>query len=222
MVTTKHTDQVASVLLQTQIPDQLLAEIPSETHHQWTGGLAQGSAVPQPSKKDELAIHHVHIQAPSQLSEAAAPRIHSPLHQSVATIQLQSHARSAGVTPAHEHLSVQKQQSANVSKDPHPEGVEESHTSVARTAAKPNSSPSAAASPRPPVLSSGEIHSKAQSMARGRLEKAKGHLRGRIQQAISLFGSGEISLPQVKRMQVLFRFVQFDSHRASLHAGIAN
>lgn len=221
VVTTKHTDQVASVL-QTEIPDQLLAEIPSETHQQRTGGLAQGSAGPQPSKRDELAVHHVHIQAPSELSEAAAPRIHSPLHQSVATIQLWSHARAAGVTPAHEHLSVLKQQSADVSKDLLPEGGEESHTSIARTTAQPNSSPSAAASPRPPVLSSGEIHSKAQSMARGRLEKAKGHLLGRIQQAISLFGSGEISVPQVKRKQVLFHFVQFNSHRASVHAGIAN
>lgn len=211
VVRTKHTDQVANVLLQTQIPDQLLAEIPSETRHQWTGGLAQGSAIQQPGKKDELAVHHVHMQAPSQLSEEAAPRIHAPLHQSVATVQLQSHTRALGVTPAHEHLSVPKQQSAAGANDPRPEGGEEnSHTSVARTAVQPNSSQRAAASPRPPVLSSGEIHSKAQSMARGRLEKAKRHLQGRIQQAISLFGSGEISVPQVKRKQVVFCFIQFD------------
>lgn len=216
VVRTKHTDQVANVLLQTQIPDQLLAEIPPETHHQWTGGLAQGSETQQPGKKDKLAVHHVHIQTPSQLSEEAAPRSHAPLHQSVATIQLQSHTPALGVTPALEHLSAPKQQSAAGANDPHPEGGEEnscvsqSHTSTARTAVQPNSSQSAAASPRPPVLSSGEIHSKAQSMARGRLEKAKRHLQGRIQQAISLFGSGEISGPQVKRKQVVFRFIQFD------------
>lgn len=208
VVKTKHTDQVANVLLQTQIPDQLFAEIPSETHHQWTGGLAQGSEIPQPSKKGKLVVHRVHIQAPSQLSEEAAPRIHSPLYQSVAAVQLQSHTGASGVSPAHEHLSVPTRQPAAGANHPRPEGGEESPTSVCRTAVQP----SAAASPRPPVLSSGEIHSKAQSMARGRLEKAKRHLQGRIQQAIGLFGSGEMSVPQVKRKQVEFCFML--SHRA--------
>lgn len=182
VVRTKHTDRVANVLLQTQIPNQSLAEISSDTHHL----IPQYSDVQQTSNLDELDIHHVHIQTPSQLSEEAAPHIDSPLHQSVQMIQLQCHTRALGVTPARAHSSVPEQR------------------------VQPNSSQSATASPRPLALSSGEIHSKAQSMARSRLEKAKRHLQARIQQAISLFGSDEISGPQVKRKQVMFCLMHFD------------
>lgn len=126
-------------------------------------------------------------------------------------IQLQSHTHAIGVTPARKHLSVSEQQSVSGANDPHREGEEnsclsQSHVSVARRGVQPNS----AASLRPPVLSRGEIHSRAQSMARSRLEKAKRHLQGRIQQAIILFGSEEISVPQVKRKQVAFCLMHFD------------
>lgn len=180
VVRTKHTDRVAKVLQQTQIPNQFLASISSGTHHQCSGGLADSSDSQQTSNQDKHVIHHVHIRTPPQLSEEAAPHIHSPVHQSVQMVQLQSHTHALGVTPAHEPLSVPEQQ------------------------VQPSSSQSATASPRPPALSSGEIHSKARSMARSRLEKAKRHLQGRIQQAISLFGSQDISVPQVKRKQVGF------------------
>lgn len=50
-----------------------------------------------------------------------------------------------------------------------------------------------------------EVHSKAQSMARSRLEKARFRLQGRIQQAIKLFGGKEISESQAKRKQVQFQ-----------------
>lgn len=221
VVRTKHTDQVANVVLQTHIPNRFLAEISSSTHHQRSGDLPQSSDTQQPSNQDELDIHHVHI------TEVAAPHIHSPLHQSVQMIQLQSHTHALGVTPAHEHLSVPEQRSAAGANDSHPEGeqnscVSQSHVSAARGGAQPNSSQRATASPRPPALSSDEIHSKAQSMARSRMEKAKRQLQGRIQQAISLFGSQEISVPQVKIKQVVFCFMHFDSTEKCCTACIAN
>lgn len=195
VVRTKHTDQVTNVLLQAQIPNQFLAETPSGTR---TGGLPQSSDTQRPSNRDELVMRPVHTQTPSQLSDEAAPRTHSPPHQSVQTLQLQCHTHALGVTPAHERLSAPEQQ------------------------VQPNSSQSAAASLRPPALSSSEIHSKAESMARSRLEKARRHLLGRIQQAIGLFGSEEISAPQVKRKQVVFCFMHFDHTEKCCSGCIAN
>ncbi|XP_073348539.1 nesprin-1-like [Pagrus major] len=53
-----------------------------------------------------------------------------------------------------------------------------------------------------------EVHSKAQSMARSRLEKARFRLQGRIQQAIKLFGGKEISESQAKRKQRALKILQ--------------
>lgn len=47
-----------------------------------------------------------------------------------------------------------------------------------------------------------EVHSKAQSMARSRLEKTRLRLQGRIQQAVRLFGGKDISGSQAKKKQV--------------------
>lgn len=59
-------------------------------------------------------------------------------------------------------------------------------------------------SPQPPVMVRSEVHSKAQSMARSRLEKAKFRLQEHIQRAITLFSDKEISGRQAKRKQVMF------------------
>lgn len=193
VVKTKNTDQVTKVLQQTP---------------QCSGGVAHSPLPQRSSSQDELVIHHVHIQTTSQLSEEAAPHIYSP-------VRLQSHTHALGVTPALQHVSVPEQHSVDSANDPHPEGkenycVSQNHSqSVARRGVLPNSSLNATVPPRRPVLSSREIHSRAQSMARSRLEKAKRHLQGRIQQSISLFGSAEISVAQVKRKRVVFCFYTF-------------
>ncbi|XP_022621783.1 nesprin-1-like [Seriola dumerili] len=61
---------------------------------------------------------------------------------------------------------------------------------------------------QPPVVVRSEVHSKAQSMARSRLEKARVHLHGRIQQAIKLFGGKEISESQAKKKQRALKILQ--------------
>ncbi|XP_046877069.1 nesprin-2-like isoform X4 [Hypomesus transpacificus] len=60
---------------------------------------------------------------------------------------------------------------------------------------------SSQAAPHPPVMISSEVHSKAQAMAKSRLEKAKFVLQEHIQQAIILFSDREISEWQAKRKQ---------------------
>ncbi|KAM6915050.1 nesprin-2-like [Xenentodon cancila] len=71
--------------------------------------------------------------------------------------------------------------------------------------AKSSQTPTSA---QPPVLIHGEVHSRAQSMARSRLEKARLRLQGRIQQAIKLFGGKEFSESQVKKKQKALNILQ--------------
>uniref|UniRef100_A0AAQ6IQR6 KASH domain-containing protein n=1 Tax=Anabas testudineus TaxID=64144 RepID=A0AAQ6IQR6_ANATE len=62
--------------------------------------------------------------------------------------------------------------------------------------------------PQPLIMVRSEVHSKARSMARSRLEKARCRLQGRIQQAIELFGGKEISESQAKKKQKALMILQ--------------
>ncbi|XP_063350729.1 nesprin-2 [Pelmatolapia mariae] len=62
--------------------------------------------------------------------------------------------------------------------------------------------------PQPPVMVHSEVHSRAQSMARSRLEKARFRLQGRIQQAMKLFGGKEISESEAKKKQKALKILQ--------------
>lgn len=70
--------------------------------------------------------------------------------------------------------------------------------------------------PQPPVMVHREVHSRAQSMARSRLEKARFRLQGRIQQATKLFGGKEISESEAKKKQVRYQTSQNKLRRPSL------
>ncbi|CAN9507959.1 unnamed protein product [Ophioblennius macclurei] len=63
-------------------------------------------------------------------------------------------------------------------------------------------------SSQPPVMNRSEVHSKAQSMAKSRLEKARSRLQGRIQQAMKLFGGKEVSESQAKKKQKALKLLQ--------------
>ncbi|KAM9703427.1 nesprin-2-like [Menidia menidia] len=76
-----------------------------------------------------------------------------------------------------------------------------------KAAAQPNP-PQSQTPPQPPAMVSSEVHSKAQSMARSRLEKARLRLQGRIQQAIKLFGGKELSESQAKKKQKALKILQ--------------
>lgn len=201
----KHTDQVANVVLQ------------KEMHQQKTGGLLHSPE--NQETKDQVAVHHVNIQMLPQLSEEPEHYIHSPLDQSLEKVEpmiqpelfSKSHTQALSLSPNDEPLSAPKQHTVGPKdpKSPHPEEKEGSSTSQTHTPnpgirVQANTSRNVKSSPHPPVMSSSEIHSRAQSMARSRLEKARFHLQGRIQQTIKLFSGKEISVSNAKRKQVQF------------------
>ncbi|XP_070706002.1 nesprin-2a [Pempheris klunzingeri] len=84
----------------------------------------------------------------------------------------------------------------------------QTHRTKSRKRGQPSPVQSNKTSPLPPVMVRSEVHSKAQSMARSRLEKARFRLQGRIQQAIKLFGGKEISESQAKRKQRALKILQ--------------
>ncbi|KAM3861499.1 nesprin-2-like [Diretmus argenteus] len=61
---------------------------------------------------------------------------------------------------------------------------------------------------QPPLMDRSEVGSKAQSMARSRLEKTRFRLQERIQQAVILFSGKEISEQQAKNKQRALRILQ--------------
>ncbi|XP_058468686.1 nesprin-2-like isoform X4 [Solea solea] len=63
-------------------------------------------------------------------------------------------------------------------------------------------------SPQPPVMVHSEVHLKAQSMARSRMERARVRLQEHIQQSIKLFSSREISESQAKRKKWALKILQ--------------
>lgn len=210
VATTKHTDQVANVVLQ------------KEMHQQKTGGLLHS---PQNQEtKDQPVVHRVNIQTLPQLLEEPEHYIHSPLDQSLEKVEpmiqselfSKSHTQASSLGPNDEPLSAPEQRAVGAKdpKSPHPEekggsSTAQTHAPNPRIRAQPSTSQNVESSPHPPVMSRSEIHSRAQSMARSRLEKARFHLQGRIQQAIKLFGGKEISVSNGKRKQVQFGYAIF-------------
>ncbi|XP_028252465.1 nesprin-2a isoform X3 [Parambassis ranga] len=192
---TKHVDQVGSVMLQTQDPKQCLAQIPSHTAQQRT----TGHQVWCKNKPDEKAV----IQRTSQTAKKANS----------------SPAQPSCFTQSDQLLPAVTQTPAGLMGPPRP--LLSSPSPV--TAEKPGSSPSQSRKSTtqrqpsklqsnkpsyPPVMEHSEVHSKAQSMAKSRLEKARCRLQGRIQQAMKLFGVKEISESQAKRKQKALKILQ--------------
>ncbi|PWA27935.1 hypothetical protein CCH79_00000556 [Gambusia affinis] len=76
-----------------------------------------------------------------------------------------------------------------------------------RTASQPNTTQGQTHT-QPPLMIHSEVHRKAQSMARSRLEKARLRLQGRIQQAMKLFGGREMTESQIKKKQKALNTLQ--------------
>lgn len=185
---TKHVNQIGNVMLQTQDPNQVSPEFPSQEPQQRTRCLQGWPTNKYMSTQDEpsIVIPHVKIQMLPQPLREPVPHIHSPLAQIV------KEAEAEHVTSP---VPEEKQSSSPL----------QSLILKSRIRGQPNTLQSNKTSPQPPVMVRSEVHSKAQSMARSRLEKARFRLQGRIQQAIKLFGGKEISESQAKRKQVQFQ-----------------
>lgn len=188
---TKHVDQVGRVMLQTQDPKQCLAQVQSHTAQQRT----TGHQVWCKNKPDEKAV----IQK-KPVTQTAKDAKSSPAQPSCVT---QSDQLLPAVTQTAAGL---RGPPRPLLSSPLPVIVEKPGSSLLQTRKSRTQRQSAKLQSNkpslPPVMEHSEIHSKAQSMAKSRLEKARCRLQGRIQQAMKLFGVKEISESQAKKTQV--------------------
>lgn len=218
---TKHVDEI--VTLQSQHPNQISPESLSERGELRQSGLQLWCKKQHTSTKEtKTAATQDQIPTVPQLSEDTELCI-PPLDQSVSEAEPmiqpfnKTDARTSGLGPNNQLPAALTQSPvgprcprspAPVETTPVPEEKESSSASQAqlsksRIRRQPNTPQSIKTSPQALVLVRGEVHSKAQSMARSRLEKARFRLQGRIQQAIELFGGKEMTESQAKRKQVL-------------------
>ncbi|XP_035851599.1 nesprin-2 [Sander lucioperca] len=233
---TKHVDPIGNVMLQSQDPNQASPQIPSQVPQRRTRDLQGWPKTQHANTQDEptTVIPHVKIQMLPQPLRRPVPYIYSPLAQTVKEAESEpmiqpqsfsiSHAQALSLSQNDQLLPALTQtpvgpkcpKSPVLSKhvtSPVPEEKESSppsqpQTSKSRIKGQPNTVQSVKTSPQPPVMVRSEVHSKAHSMARSRLEKARFHLQGRIQQAIKLFGGKAISESQAKRKQRALKILQ--------------
>ncbi|KAI3363656.1 hypothetical protein L3Q82_001281 [Scortum barcoo] len=220
---TKHVDQIGNIVLQSQDPNQISPVNPSQTPQQRTRGLQVWDKTHMNTQDGStIVVPYVQIQTLPQPSREPVSHIHSSLAQTVKVAlseptinsfskshaQAPSPSQSGQLSPALPQVPVgtKSPQSPVLSKVPVPEEKESSSPSQtdiskSRRRGQSNSQQSNQSSLQPPVVVRSEVHSKAQSMARSRLEKARFRLQGRIQQAIKLFGGKEMSESQAKRKQ---------------------
>ncbi|XP_031717653.1 nesprin-2a isoform X2 [Anarrhichthys ocellatus] len=229
---TKHVDQIGNVML-TQDPNLVSREISPQ---QRTRALHAWPKKQHLNTQDESTIANprVEIQMLARPLREPIPHIHSPLAQTVKEAEPEPMIQPQSLSKCHAQASSRSQydqllpafiqtpagpkcqKSPVLSKhvtSPVPEEEEspapsQTRISISRIRGQPNTVQSAKTSPQPPVMVRSEVHSKAQSMARSRLEKARFRLQGRIQQAIKLFGGKEISESQAKRKQRALKILQ--------------
>lgn len=208
---TKRVDEVGNVTLQSQDPQRVSPE-------SWRKNQ------PMSAKEQKTTATLKQILTPPQLLEEAELCIHPPLDQSVkeaeSMIQPQPFYKTDAQTPGlgpNNQLPAALTQSpvgptcpkgpAPVETAPVPDEKQSSSAPQAQNSTsgirrQPNAPRSVKTSPHALVLVRDEVHSKARSMARSRLEKARFRLQGRIQQAVKLFGGKEMTESQAKRKQV--------------------
>ncbi|KAG8011392.1 Nesprin-2 [Nibea albiflora] len=206
---TKHVDPIGNVKLQD--PTQVSPENPSQTVQQTTTGLQDWRVNTQDGPT--VVISHVQIQMLPQPLKEPESHIHTPLSQTVKEDESLSKLHAQASSPVLTPVGPKSPKSPVLSKQitspvPDQEKESSSPSQISRTRGQPNTAQSNKISPQPPVIVHRELRSKAQSMARSRLEKARFRLQGRIQQAIKLFSGKEISEPQAKRKQRALKILQ--------------
>ncbi|KAM7367651.1 hypothetical protein PAMP_013936 [Pampus punctatissimus] len=211
---TKHVDQIGNVKMQTQDPKQLSSKFPSQ---QGTGGHQGWTENESRSSKDEtiIVIPHVEIQMlPQSVNKVESEAMIQPqsfqVHpQASSPSQNELFLTQAPVGPK-SSLLLSKPTPSTVTEEKTGSPPSQTHKFQPKSKIRdrPNTPQSNKTSPQPPVMVRSEVHSKAQSMARSRLEKARFRLQGRIQQAIKLFGGKEISEAEAKKKQRALKILQ--------------
>ncbi|AWP20311.1 putative nesprin-2-like [Scophthalmus maximus] len=224
---TKHAQQTGNVKLQAQGPGQLSPRTPLSRTSQRGARDPQGWPQHQRTNAQDgttIVVPLVKIQMlPRPLTEPVL-RFHSPLAQSVNDRESFSGSHAQALrqrdqpSPSSARTDVGPTARRSLPRSKHvtssaTEGNQSSPPSQtrepqSRTRAPPNPPQTDGTSPRPPVMVRGEVHSRARSMARSRLEKARVRLQGRIQQAMELFGGKEISESQAKKKQRALKTLQ--------------
>ncbi|CAJ1078355.1 LOW QUALITY PROTEIN: nesprin-2 [Xyrichtys novacula] len=206
---TKHVDQVENVLLKTQDPNQVSAEFPSQVLQQRTTGLQNSNS------KDQATV--VMPLLPKPLVEPV-PELYCPPPQteydttippqSVSTSQGQATGPRQSDQPSSTSPVLHKPETSPVSSERGSPSPSQPNIYKARIRSQTTTPPTEKKPPLPPLMDHSEVHSKAQSMAKSRLLKARSQLQGRIQQAIQLFGGRELSGSQVKKKQRALKVLQ--------------
>ncbi|XP_069371611.1 nesprin-2a isoform X5 [Paralichthys olivaceus] len=205
---TARANQPEKVKLQTQDPSQLSPQIPSHTLQQ-----SDGKGWRKNQHGTTIVVPLFEIQTLPQPVREPVTHIHPPLvieaefrstTQSKSFYESQASSPSQNVGPMPQRRLVL---STHVTSSGTEDNESSSHSQIHKRA-QPNFQQLTKTSPRPPVMVPGEVHLRAQSMARSRMEKARVNLQGRIQQAIKLFGSKEISESQAKKKQRALKILQ--------------
>ncbi|CAB1413946.1 unnamed protein product [Pleuronectes platessa] len=199
VVQTKHAHEPENVKQQTQDPSQLPPQTPSHT-------LSDPKSWRENQFGTTIVVPLVEIRMLPQPVREPVPHFPPPL---VKEAELKSTTQPPSITESQasswsQNAGPTSQRRLVLSKRGTSSGTEENGSSSEQQ----NSQQLTKTSPRPPVMVLSEVHSKAQSMARSRLEKTRVHLQGRIQKAITLFGGKEISESQAKKKQRALKMLQ--------------
>ncbi|KAK5852699.1 hypothetical protein PBY51_006549 [Eleginops maclovinus] len=202
---TKQVHHIGNVKLPKQDPGLSSPETPSLTPQQRMTGLRGRTKNQLENTKDKPTIVITQAEAQPTIQPASFSKSHTQVsgpsqtdHPLPARIQKPVGPKCPKSPVLSKHVRSPEQSSS-------PLQIKSSKT---RTRGQPNTGPSDKLSPQPLVMVRSEVHSRAQSMARSRLEKARSRLQGRIQQAIRLFGGSEISVSQAKKKQKALKILQ--------------
>ncbi|XP_071323734.1 nesprin-2a isoform X2 [Trachinotus anak] len=226
---TKHVDQTGN--LQTQDPSQLSPQFPSQMRdlQSWPKNQHRNT-----QDETTIVIPHVKIQMLPQPLMEPVPHFHFSLSQSVkeaeSKLVMQPQSFSKPSVPAsspsqsdqpspsltqtavgptsQKSLTLSKHVTSTVTEGNESSSPAQTQKSKSRMRGQENTLQVNITSPQPPVMVRSEVHSKAQSMARSRLEKARVRLHTRIHQAIKLFGGKEVSESQAKKKQRALKMLQ--------------
>lgn len=217
---TKLVDQTGNVTLQTQDPHQHSPLTPSHTPQQSTRDLQVFPQNQHRNPQDERTIVKVKMLLPP-LKEPV-PYFPSSPGQKVGEAQSEPVMQTSGPNqqdrpsppstqtgpPPQKVLALSKQVISQLTEGKGSSTLTQTPKSKSSIRDQPKPPLVNAKSQKPPIVVHSEVHSRAQSMARSRLEKARVQLHVRIQQAIKLFGGKEMTESQAKKKQVQFQILK--------------
>nr|XP_024660949.1 nesprin-1 isoform X8 [Maylandia zebra] len=203
----KHVENIGNIMLQSQHSNQLSASTPQQRTRDLQGKLHDEKDIITPKIVTSYPpVTYIQSHFLQSAKEAESKLLIQPQSFSKSHPLASSFSENDQPLPATTQTSIK----GKFSESPVPAKYGGSLPCQFQTKHK-NTGPSSIQSskpPQPPVMVHREVHSKAQSMARSRLEKARFRLQGRIQQAMKLFGGKEISESEAKKKQKALKILQ--------------